>query len=96
MVSSNWMVRPPWSFGRARVFRKWATFVDSTLDELIAQDLFLPRSFARSSFLECAGSVVSDCVLPAWGRPTYSSATHAEGCSVVAVLAASACDVAGV
>jgi hypothetical protein len=35
-------------------------------------------------------------VLLAWGRPTYSSATHAEGCSVVVVLAASACDVVGV
>ena len=60
------------------------------------QDLFLLRSFTASSFLECAGSAASDCVLLAWGEPTYSSVTQAEGCSVVAVLAAPACDVVGV
>jgi len=37
-VSSDWMVRPMRSFERARVFRKWAAFIDSALDELIAQD----------------------------------------------------------
>jgi hypothetical protein len=58
--------------------------------------LFLLRSFARSSFLECVGSAASNYVLLAWDRPTYSSAMHAEGYSVVVVIAASACDVAGV
>ena len=58
--------------------------------------LLLPRSFARSSFLECAGSAMSDYVLPAQGGPAYSSATCVEGCSVVAVLTSSACDVASV
>ena len=59
------------------------------------RDLFLPRSFARSSFLECAGSAMSDCVLLARGGPTYSSIKRAEGYSVVEVLAALACDVVG-
>ena len=69
---------------------------DSGLIELVVQDLFLPRSFARSSFLECAGSVVSDCMLLAQGGLTYLSVMRTEGCSVVAVLAAFACNVAGV
>jgi hypothetical protein len=38
MVSSNWMVRPSRSFGRARVFCKWTAFVDLALNELVAQD----------------------------------------------------------
>jgi hypothetical protein len=33
---------------------------DSGLVELIVRDLFLLRSFARSSFLECAGSAASN------------------------------------
>ena len=50
MVLSDWMVRPPWSFGRARVFHKWAAFVDSPFNELIAQDpLPSPRDLGRGS-----------------------------------------------
>ena len=59
------------------------------------RDLFLPRSFAQSCFLECAGSAVSDYVLPARGGLTYLSTACAEGYSVVEVLAALACDVVG-
>ena len=51
-------------------------------------DLLLPRSFARSSFLECAGSAMSVCVLLARGGPTYSSIKRAEGCLAIVELAA--------
>jgi hypothetical protein len=51
--SSGWMVRPPRSFGQARVFRKWVAFVDSALDELIARDpLPLPCDLGRDSWFK--------------------------------------------
>jgi hypothetical protein len=50
-VLSDWMVCPPRLFGRARVFRKWATFIDLALDELVGQDpLPLPRDLMCESW----------------------------------------------
>ena len=95
MVLFDWMMHPPRSFGWAQMIHRRITLVDSVLIELVMRDLFLPRSFARSSSLWKCGVGHEWLFASSSGGSTYSSVMHAEGCLVVMELAAPTCGVAG-